>query len=64
MPITPTNKAKNSITPSNNSRKGGYATWGDTIVTWGDADYGWGSPYFTMVNLAKNIISPTNKTKN
>ena len=63
MPITPTNKAKNTITP-NSINKGGYAFWGDDVVTWGDADYGWGSPYATMANLAKNIITPANLTKN
>ena len=63
MPITPINRIKNSITPSN-KHKGGYATWGDTIVTWGDIDYGWGSPYASMVNRAKNSITPTNKVKN
>lgn len=63
MPITPINKAKNTITP-NNKNKGGYAYWGDDIVTWGDSGYGWGSPFATLVNLVKNIIIPVNKTKN
>lgn len=62
MPIAPTNKSKNSITP-NSVNKSGYATWGDDIVTWGDANFGWGSPYFSMVNLAKNNITPVNKAK-
>lgn len=63
MPITPTNLAKNSITP-NSTRKGGYATWGDDTATWGDAVFCWGSPFASMVNLAKNTISPNNKDKN
>lgn len=57
-----TNQTKNVITPSS-SNKGGYALWGDDVVTWGDADFGWGSPYFSMVNLAKNSITPVNKAK-
>lgn len=63
MPITPVNKAKNSITP-NSVKKGGYATWGDDVATWGDATFAWGSPYFSMVNLSKNSITPVNKAKN
>jgi len=63
MPITPVNKAKNTITLSNN-RKGGYAFWGDPIVTWGDANYNWGSPSSSFVNKVKNTITPVNKVKN
>lgn len=63
MPITPINKAKNSISP-NSVKKSGYATWGDDVATWGSSSFYWGSPFASMVNLAKNIISPTNKTKN
>lgn len=63
MPITPVNKAKNTITPTS-ARKGGYAFWGDPIVTWGDAVYNWGSPTATLANKAKNTITPVNKVKN
>lgn len=63
MPISPVNKAKNTITP-NSVQKGGYALWSDPVVTWGDIGYGWGSPYATMVNKSKNSITPTNKVKN
>jgi len=63
MPITPVNKAKNAITPSSVT-KGGYALWGDSVVTWGSASLSWGAPFASMVNRAKNIISPANKTKN
>ena len=63
MPITPTNLAKNSISPST-VNKAGYALWGDTTVNWGDADFGWGSPYASFANLSKNTITPTNLTKN
>jgi len=62
MSITPTNLAKNSITPKND-KKGGYALWGDSSVTWGSATLSWGSPFATMSNLAKNAITPKNKTK-
>lgn len=62
MAITPINKAKNSITP-NSVKKSGYATWGDDVATWGDAILAWGSPYASLVNRAKNIISPVNKVK-
>lgn len=61
--ITPTNLAKNVISP-NSLRKGGYAFWGDDVVTWGDALYKWGSPSATTVNLTKNTITPTNQVKN
>jgi len=61
--ITPTNKTKNTITP-NSVTKGGYALWGDDVVTWGSSTLSWGSPFATLVNLAKNIITPGNKTKN
>lgn len=63
MPITPKNLTKNIITP-NSKNKGGYAFWGDDIVTWGDSSYYWSSPIASIVNLVKNIISPSNKTKN
>ena len=61
--ITPKNLQKNNISP-NNARRGGYALWGDSVVTWGSASLSWGSPFASMVNKAKNIISPANKTKN
>lgn len=63
MPITPTNVTKNTITPGSIG-KGGYAFWGDAVVTWGDIGFGWGSPYATFGNLSKNLITPTNVTKN
>lgn len=63
MPITPTNLIKHTITP-NNTNKGGYALWGDDTITWGDSSRSWGSPFSTFVNLIKNIITPSNKTKN
>jgi len=63
MSITPINKAKNTITP-NSVNKGGYALWGDSLTTWGDTSLSWGSPFASMVNLAKNAITPANKTKN
>jgi len=62
MPISPTNKTKNAITPSSVT-KGGYALWGDNAVTWGSASFSWGSPFASMVNRAKNIITPANKIK-
>ena len=63
MPISPINKTKNAITPSS-TNKSGYALWGDNVVTWGSASFSWGAPFASMVNRAKNIISPANKTKN
>lgn len=63
MPITPTNLAKNAITP-NSVKKSGYATWDDDVATWGDAVFAWGSPFASLVNKVKNIISPNNKDKN
>lgn len=63
MPITPVNKVKNAITPTTHN-KSGYALWGDNEVTWGDAVLTWGAPYATVVNRAKNTITPVNKVKN
>lgn len=63
MPITPTNISKNTITP-NQSNKGGYALWSDSVITWDDIGYAWDAPYNPMTNISKNTITPTNQTKN
>lgn len=63
MPITPTNKTKNVITP-NSSNKGGYALWDDKVVSWDSATFKWDSPVYSINNLSKNVITPANLTKN
>ena len=62
--ITPTNLAKNVISP-NSLRKGGYAVWDDDVVTWDSPMFFWDSPVQSFnVNLNKNTITPVNKVKN
>jgi hypothetical protein len=60
--ITPTNQAKNSITPSTSS-KSGYVLWGDTHYSWGDVVGHWGDPIISFINTVKNMITPTNTPK-
>lgn len=61
--ISPNNLAKNSVTPSSR-RKGGYALWDDSITTWDSITLCWDSPVYSVSNLDKNSIAPTNKVKN
>lgn len=64
MPITPLNRAKNSISP-NSVNKYGYAKWDDDVVTWDSSTLFWDSPLQSFnVNLNKNTITPINKVKN
>ena len=53
MPITPTNQAKNTISPSG-ARKAGLYLWGDPVGTWGDTVATWGG---------SGLVSATNQSK-
>ena len=46
-----------------NKKKGGVATWGDSLATWGSAIFKWGSPTATMANLSKHVITPLGRAK-
>lgn len=61
--ITPTNQAKNNITPKV-SKKTGFVLWGDTDYTWGDSFAQWGGPLsLAQSNQAKHAITPVNQAK-
>lgn len=62
MPITPVNKAKNTITPNSVPKtfNGVYGVARYGISTYGTGTAGGG----LFVNLAKNIITPVNLVKN
>ena len=62
MPITPVNRAKNTVTLNSVSKV--LVLWADTLVTWGDVGGLWGSGYKALSTRAKNVITPVNKIKN
>lgn len=60
--ITPTNQAKNSITPTGKFKTGVFL-WGDVSFTWGDTLATWGGLLLSPTNQVKNSVTPTNQTK-
>ena len=62
MPISPTNQAKNTISPQGAFKTGIYM-WGDSLFDWGDSLATWGGLMLSPVNKVKNSITPTNETK-
>lgn len=65
MTIAITTENKNTLSITNESKKGQDITWADASYSWADSDPStWGTPRYPLNKESKNSLSITNENKN